>query len=193
MKRIIFFIGFLLFFSVSTFAGDLIPCHYYSIDSDDFITDEGCFQSKAINDDTSETDGYINQDVILQARYDADGLGVLWGNSGIYYFNANGKLRRVVNFDNGADYFREGLARSLWNNKVGYINKQLDIVISPVYDFAYPFNDGLALVCSGCVDQRIKEYSSRVGGHWGIINQQGEIVVPISYTRDVAIQKLKRD
>ena len=43
------------------------------------------------------------------------------------------------NFDNGPDDFKEGLARTIRYGKYGFINDDLDVVIPPEYDFAFPF------------------------------------------------------
>lgn len=49
-------------------------------------------------------------------------------------------------FDNGPDYFHEGLIRILRNQKMGYANELGQVVIPCKYDFAGLFEDGKARV-----------------------------------------------
>jgi hypothetical protein len=65
----------------------------------------------------------------------------------------------VVTFDNGADYFQEGLTRSLVSGKIEFYNKDFELKLSPAYDWAWPFHDGLL----------------------GYINKDGEVVVPVTH------------
>lgn len=44
------------------------------------------------------------------------------------------------------DSFSEGIAKFRVNWKYGFINKKFEEIIPPIYDFAYDFKDGLALV-----------------------------------------------
>ena len=104
-------------------------------------------------------------------------------HDGIYYINKNAKLVRTYLFDNGPDYFKEGLARTVKNNKFGFINKKLTLVIKPQYDFAFPFANGVAKVCIGCVLKPYGEHKTVEGGQWGQIDKQGNVVTNIKYTK----------
>lgn len=42
-------------------------------------------------------------------------------------------------FDNGPDYFHQGLSRIIENNKFGFINQQGVAIVKPQYDYATPF------------------------------------------------------
>lgn len=103
---------------------------------------------------------------------------------GIYYISSDGKLAKTHLFDNGADYFQEGLARTIKNGKFGFINKQLQTIIAPEYDFAFPFSQGRAKVCIGCQAKKVGEHSTVVNGLWGYIGTTGEIIVDISHKQD---------
>lgn len=86
-------------------------------------------------------------------------------------------------FDNGADYFSEGLMRIVGeNNKVGFADKNGNIVIAPLYDEASPFHYGYADFCNGCYKERISEHDFKLhtteGYSSGYINKKGEVVVP---------------
>jgi hypothetical protein len=86
--------------------------------------------------------------------------------------------RQVAFFDNGPDYFSEGLARSIAKNgKVGFIDETLTTVIREEYDFATPYRKGLALACNGCrADDLRNEHSTVVGGDWLVLNKFGKVL-----------------
>lgn len=109
---------------------------------------------------------------------------VILKNGQAVYVNREGKTARVHNFDNGADYFVEGLARTVRDGKFGFINEKLDIIIAPQYDFAFPFSNGTALVCNGCRFVTEGEHTDVIGGKWGYINKDGVVIVPVQYEQD---------
>ena len=55
-------------------------------------------------------------------------------------------LYDIVSFDNGPDYFHEGLVRAKRNGKMGFADKYGQIVIPCDYDFVWWFEDGKAKV-----------------------------------------------
>jgi len=111
-------------------------------------------------------------------KFDKHGLATVWMN-GFYYVRRDGRMARVLQFDNGADYFVEGLARTQVGGKIGFIDRKLRVVIPPRYDFASPFKDGTAAVCNGCKETSdAGEHKSMVGGQWGVIDRHGREVVP---------------
>lgn len=96
-----------------------------------------------------------------------------------YYIKPDGQTLPVVTYDNGADYFSEGLVRSLQNGKIAYFDSNFKQVLPPKYDWAWPFENGSALVCLGCKAEREGEHSGMIGGVWGYIDKQGHEVVPV--------------
>lgn len=69
--------------------------------------------------------------------------------------------------DNGPDYPHEGLFRIIDNNGlIGYADLRGNIVISPIYKFAYPFVDGKAKVTSEGYAIQDKEYIRWEGNNW---------------------------
>lgn len=52
----------------------------------------------------------------------------------------------IVFFDNGPDYFQEGLVRIQRNGKMGFANKKGEVVIPCEYDYVRWFQDGVAEV-----------------------------------------------
>lgn len=126
-----------------------------------------------------------------------NGLAWVWIDKKIFYVAKSGKSARMHIFDNGPDYFEEGLARTIRNGKFGFVNKALDTVIEPAYDFAFPFTDGRAVVCNDCTPERCGEHYTMTGGTWGIIDKKGAVVVPVTFEQGTlpdpaAYKKMKK-
>lgn len=104
----------------------------------------------------------------------------------LFYALDSGKTAPVLMYDNGADYFVEGLARSPRDGKIGFVDENLDLVVPRRWDFAFPFEDGIARVCSGCVSHRAEgdEHTEVTGGQWGYVDREGTVVVPVVHPRD---------
>ncbi len=120
--------------------------------------------------------------------YDEHGLGVMLVGGDWHYVRADGTAAAVMTWDNGADYFIEGLARTVVEGKIAYLDRSLAIVLPPTYDWGWPFADGAALVCRGCRPERAPgdEHTSIVGGEWGYIDSAGREMVAVRYSRDGA-------
>ncbi|WP_426479051.1 WG repeat-containing protein [Chryseobacterium sp. CBSDS_008] len=101
-----------------------------------------------------------------------------WG----YVYDKNGKfLYQPFLYDNGADYFSEGLRRLVKKGKVGFADRNGKIIIEAEHDFASPFNYGYAAFCDGCDWEKTNdEHRSIVGGKWGVMNTQGQTVQPVA-------------
>lgn len=100
-----------------------------------------------------------------------------------YYINARGDALSVVRFDNGPDGFSEGVVRSRAQGKIGYFDAQFRQVIPRKFDFAWPFEQGKALVCIGCAPQREVggEHTALVGGDWFYIDKKGQRISEIQH------------
>jgi hypothetical protein len=132
----------------------------------------------------------LKRSYLARLRYHRDGL------ASVLLFNETDKqnaqwfyVRRgvipvpVEKMDNGPDYFEDGLARARVGGKIGYINRKLNLVIPATYDGAYPFRDGVAVVCTACTieyDRTVTEgeRSWYAGGQWGRIDRRGRLVSP---------------
>ncbi|MFP3591277.1 WG repeat-containing protein [Chryseobacterium sp. SIMBA_038] len=101
-----------------------------------------------------------------------------WG----YVYDRKGNfLYQPFLYDNGADYFEEGVRRFVKNGKVGFADRNGKIVIDPIHDFVSQFNFGYASFCDGCDWEKTDdEHKAIVGGTWGMMNFKGEIIQPIS-------------
>lgn len=154
-----------------------------------------------------------NGEVLLPARYDH----IFTTNHVLFDVIENGTLKRINEkgelvftpypFDNGPDYYVQGLSRFVLNTRIGFHDEEGRIVIKPKYDWAAPFPDPdmahppelkpYAAVCMGCAPERAIKNSAcnhtRItGGKWGLIDKKGNEVVPLKYaTYEKAVQALK--
>ena len=135
---------------------------------------------------------FIDEDTLVlypkhfkNLNFDKSNFTTLYAKNGedgerrVFYVSKSGKVVRTFFFDNGADYFEEGLARTLAKKKFGFINEKLEVVIEPRFDFAFPFENGKARVCNGCTQKQDGEHSMMVGGKWGIIDKNGRLISPM--------------
>jgi len=119
-------------------------------------------------------------------------LSTIYGGGRVFYVAKSGKVVHSFLFDNGADYFKEGLSRMIVKKKIGFVNEQLETIIEPKFDFAYPFEDGKSMVCQGCkeVKESDGEHTMIVSGKWGVIDKKGETVLPLKYMQKEIYKKL---
>jgi len=100
-------------------------------------------------------------------------------DNGCYWVNRDGKMAQVLGIEGSADDFSQGLARHKKNGKIGFIDESLKIVITPKYDFAFPFEGNqTAAVCTGCKDASgpNDDHGKLVGGSWYLINKSGKVL-----------------
>ena len=93
-----------------------------------------------------------------------------------YYIHKSGKKMLTLTYDNGADEFQDGLARTRVNGKIGFFNRNLEMVLPPVYDFAFPFHNGIAEICTGCKEKSDGEHGLLDGGTWKKIDRNGLVI-----------------
>ena len=165
-------------------AEDNYECTYSKSNEKDLVTERNCLSySEGVRNQVTGGDALISKKVCATAFYDENGLGHLYSSVGVFSFTKSGLVRKTLNYDNGPDYFENGMARTEWKQKIGFFDKKLSIVIEPKYEFAFPFKNGLSRVCIGCSQRRVGEHIEIVGGKWGAINVKGEIVQPIVYSK----------
>lgn len=115
-----------------------------------------------------------------RSRLELDDHGIGWLVVGrqFYYAKKDGSLLPVLTYDNGPDPWAEGLVRSLTAGKVAYFNRAFEPVIPPQYDWGWPFEEGRARVCRGCILEPPDPDGHRAvtGGEWLFIDPSGQVV-----------------
>jgi hypothetical protein len=105
-------------------------------------------------------------------------------DAGFVFIDASGReLARAFPYDNGPDYFAQGLARIVKQRKIGFIDRSGRIVVPPRYDFALPFCEGRAVVCNGCRDIGSGDEAELSGGKWGYLDVQGRLAIPLRFEK----------
>lgn len=87
------------------------------------------------------------------------------------YFNKDGVGIRAKFYDNGADYFKDGLARYQYKGRIGFIDKSGKIKILAQYPFVSPFENGYAKACIKCTLKNDGEYNYFDSEEWFFINK----------------------
>ncbi len=122
---------------------------------------------------------------VMALSFNGHGIAPVVDDSGWVYIDTRGKkVRRPFIYDNGPDYFIEGLSRYLDHKKIGFINTGGEIQIKAQFEFVRPFSEGLAAFCVSCSTRLQGEHTQLFGGKWGYIDKQGNIAIPATF--DVA-------
>lgn len=135
-----------------------------------------CSKSNPIPKESTQTANYLSSEELKRLDFQGEELISVYMNHSFYYVRKNGKYLKTLTYDNGADPFSEGLARTRINGKIGFFNTNLELVLKPIYDFAFPFHKGVAEICTGCVEKKAGEHSFLDGGQWQKINREGLVV-----------------
>ncbi len=105
--------------------------------------------------------------------------------------------KTIVNsffFDNGPDYYVNGLSRFVKNKKMGFMDRQGHVVISAEYDWAgiFTYNFPITVVATGCKLVKYSECDERMeGGKWGAIDRHGKVIIPLIYDAFTLIDQLQ--
>ena len=114
-------------------------------------------------------------------NFNENQLTTLFTQGQYFYLKPDRSYLPVITYDNGADYFQEGLTRSLLNGKIAFYNHDFELVLATDFDWAWPFQDGVARVCRGCVVTQVnEEHTGLTGGVWGYIDKQGNMIEPLN-------------
>lgn len=120
--------------------------------------------------------------LFVAGAFTAEGTAGVIAQDGAWFIDRSGRrLAAAMMFDNGPDYFVQGLARIVEGGKHGFIDRAGTIVIAPQFDGAGSFCEGRAPVCMGCRPVQRGEHTELVGGQWGFIDRTGRPVIPIVY------------
>ena len=149
-----------------------LSCTYASRRDNALLTHERC----AWKDKSGAT--HVVPAHLRRLRYDRFGLAAV-GVDGFYYARRDGRLAPTMTFDNGAEPFANGRARSPVNGRIGFIDRRLRLAIPARYDGAYRFDHGFAVVCRDCVSRTDGEHSWYEGGVWGCVDTLGREPFPL--------------
>jgi hypothetical protein len=119
---------------------------------------------------------YVSKEYLKTIDFKGQELIAVPIGKNFYYIHKSGKKMLTLTYDNGADEFQDGLARTKVNGKIGFFNRNLEIVLPPVYDFAFPFHKGKAEICTGCKEKSDGEHSMLDGGTWKKIDRNGLVI-----------------
>jgi hypothetical protein len=107
-------------------------------------------------------------------------------DKGFVWIDAKGHIvARAHPFENGCDYFIEGMSRIIEGDKDGFIDTRGKIVIPPRFRFVTPFHSGRAAFCVDCKLVFDGENTAVEGGRWGFIDKAGREIVPAIYDQVV--------
>ena len=147
--------------------------------------------------------GYMDKDgniviepkYIIARPYDRYSIAAVADEKGWKYIDTTGKtILRPYLFDNGPDYFKEGLSRYVENDLIGFIDEKYQLVIKAQYEYVTSFHNGYATFCVGCKEVPSKEgseHTKREGGKWGMINKKGKVVVEAIYDNPIVFREHK--
>lgn len=188
MSKILNLTGLLILFPTMTWAVTVKPFNLSCMIKVPVTVDNCAIKTSAENVE-------VSPEILKKIKFNQDGLAEIHVKAlGCYWINRRGKARKTHCFDNGSDYFVEGLTRYVAaNGKFGFMNKSLDIAIPPKFDFVFPFQGGRAQFCQGCKNEQQNEHSSMVGGTWGFIDKKGKIIVPAIITDPALDTKGSKD
>ncbi|MBO5849968.1 MAG: WG repeat-containing protein [Paludibacteraceae bacterium] len=118
--------------------------------------------------------GFINKKAELEilALYDwassfSDGLAIYRMGERYGFIDKKGDQKIIAQYDDADVFFEDGLAPVEQNGRWGFINKKGEMKIQPMFEYAYPFCEGMALVL--------------MKDKCGFINTKGDIVIPAIY------------
>ncbi len=136
-----------------------------------------CSKTTPISKKKNDTQAsYVSKAYLKTLDFKGKELIVIPIGKNFYYIHKSGKKMLTLTYDNGADEFQDGLARTRVNGKIGFFNRNLEMVLPPVYDFAFPFHKGKAEICTGCKEVSDGEHSMLDGGTWKKIDRNGLVI-----------------
>jgi len=139
-----------------------------------FISFQSCSKSNPIPTKKLFPSSYMPQSDLNNIDFKNRELIAIHIKNKFYYLRKDGKMIETVEYDGQADEFSDGLARTKIDGKIGFFNSNLEIVLKPIYDFAFPFHNGTSEICMGCKDKG--QESLLDGGKWKTINREGLVI-----------------
>ena len=135
-----------------------------------------CSQTTPIPKESTDINNQVSKKYIDSIDFHGKELIVVPDGQSFYYVHKNGRKILALTHEGTADKFSDGLARTKVNGKIGFFNKNLEIVLKPVYDYAFPFHKGKAEICTGCREKEVDGTTMLDGGTWKQIDRSGLII-----------------
>ena len=135
-----------------------------------------CSKTNPIPKEKELSNNYVNKNYLEQLDFKGEEVISVFKDNSFYYIRQDGKEIKTLSYDNGADPFSDGLARTKVNGKIGFFNSNLEIILKPIYDFAFPFHNGIAEICTGCKEKQDGEHTMLDGGKWQKIDRNGLVI-----------------
>lgn len=131
-------------------------------------------------DQESELYGFLDCDgeIAIPAKYHIaynftdGGIAAVLDSNGWYYISRTGDIViRPKIYDNGPDYFSDGLARYVEDGKYGFFDTSGNVVIEAQYEFAFPFEDGKAKTGEDCQFVSDGEHTTVECNKWSYVER----------------------
>jgi len=135
-----------------------------------------CSKTNPIPEETPLQLPHLNKQALEKIDFKGKEIVALKIKEKFYYVRKDGRLLPTVEYDGEADPFSDGLSRVKLNGKYGFFNENLDIILKPIYDFAFPFHKGIAEICMGCKEKEEDGSPMLDGGKWKKINREGLVI-----------------
>ena len=134
----------------------------------------------------------IIQPIYLVALpFSTGGIAAVVDDSGWVYINSSGlKLLRPFIVDNGPDYFVNGLARFVKNDKIGFCDQKGRVIIPAQFSFVQPFSEDVAGFCTECRQIKEGEYHRFSNGKWGFIDRKGNTSKKSCISHKIKVQQV---
>jgi hypothetical protein len=145
----------------------------YLLNSLLLLTFIACSKSTPIPVEITKKSDYLSQTELEKLNFTRSEVISVRIKDQFYYVRKDGKIISTLTYDGKADAFSDGFARTRVNGKVGFFNSNLDVVLKPIYDFAFPFHNGIAEICMGCKETNEEGTSMLDGGKWKKIDREG--------------------
>lgn len=123
----------------------------------------------------------IPQRFVIAGPFSPHGLAPAVDDHWQYIDTSGREVIRPVVVDNGPDEFREGFARFVADERIGFFDETGAVVIPPTFTFARPFAGGRAAFCVACEARSDGEHTWYEGGRWGFIDRSGNIAIAPSF------------
>ena len=136
----------------------------------------------------------IPHSTLSKLDYSKQGLATIGlERFGYLFIKRDGTILRAKYCDNGPDSFSQHLARYLDDNdKVGFINESGKIIIKAQFGFSGQFSGGHTEVCNDFTLRKDGEHQAIVSNRWGCIDEKGRLVIPMKYSLQDIVDKMKR-